>query len=196
MVSANASPSRDGPRRRKRVTKKQQIIALYLSGNKNIEDLATMTNARASYVSTVLQNAGLIHGYFDLYTSTGYPMNLYSKLFARKLGFKNASAARRSVAILDQVYERFARAGDRPGQHHALYMALVMFDRARWTGRGTEAELFRRWLVAHLRPAASSANEDAAPTTGSKPRQDGAKRKGRCTGKSDSELPPRPPSSA
>jgi hypothetical protein len=195
MVSASAPTSRDGPRRRKRVTKKQQIIALYLSGNKNIEDLATMTSARASYVSTVLQNAGLIHGYFDLYTSTGYPMNLYSKLFAGKLGFKNASAARRSVAILDQVYERFARAGDRPGQHHALYMALVMFDRARWTGRGREAELFRRWLVAHLRPVSSTAGADAATTAGSKPKQHDDRRKGRRTGKSVLESPPRPPSS-
>jgi hypothetical protein len=194
MLPENASPSRNVARRRKRVTKKQQILALYLSGNKNIEDLATITNARASYVSSVLQNAGLIHGYFDLYTSTGYPMNLYSKLFAGKLGFKDESAARRSVAILDQVYGRFARAGDRPGQHHALYMALVMFDRARWTGRGREAELFRRWLVAHLMRASSSADEDAATTTASKPRKDKDKPKGRRTGKSDPESPPRPSS--
>lgn len=194
MLSENASRSQNVVRRRNGVTKKQQIIALYLSGNKNIEDLAATTNARASYVSTVLQNAGLIHGYFDLYTSTGYPMNLYSKLFAGKLGFKNEAAARRSVAILDQVYRRFAGAGDRPGQHHALYMALVMFDRARWTGRGREAELFRRWLVAHLMSASSSADEDAATTTASKPRKDKDKPKGRRTGKSDPESPPRPSS--
>ena len=63
-LSGNTTP------RRRRTTKKQQIIALYLSGMTDVEDLARMTNARASYVATVLQNAGLLHGYFDLYTST------------------------------------------------------------------------------------------------------------------------------
>ncbi len=176
MVAKHASPSRQTTRHAKRVTKKQQIIALYLSGNKDVEDLAKITNSRASYVSTVLQNAGLIHGYFDLYTSTGYPMNLYSKLFAGKLGFKNEATARRSVAILDRVYRRFTKTGDRPGQHHALYLALVMFDRARWTGRGREAELFRRWLMAHLTAASSRTGEDAAASTGAKPGEDDDKR--------------------
>jgi hypothetical protein len=169
MLAQQASPQRKAARHPKRVTKKQQIIALYLSGNRDIEDLAAMTNSRASYVSTVLQNAGLVHGYFDLYTSTGYPMNLYSKLFARRLGFKDEATARRSVAILEQAYRRFARTGDRPGQHHTLYMALVMFDRARWTGRGREAQLFRRWLVSQLTAASSPAHEDAAASPAAKP---------------------------
>jgi hypothetical protein len=50
---------------RRGATKKQQIIALYLSGITDgitdIEELAGMTSARPSYVATVLQNAGLFH---------------------------------------------------------------------------------------------------------------------------------------
>ena len=32
-------------------------------------------------------------------------------------------------------------------------MALTMFDRARWTGKGREAEIFRHWLMARLNDA-------------------------------------------
>lgn len=106
--------------------------------------------APASYVSTVLQQAGFLRDYFDLYTSTAQPMNIYSKVFANKLGFKDEATARRSVALLDQWYRRFAEEGDRAGQHHALSMALIMFDRAPWTGRRREADLYRQWLVAQL----------------------------------------------
>jgi hypothetical protein len=69
MVPEDTTPSGDAALRPRRMTKKQQIISLYLSGITNVEDLAMITNARTSYVSAVLQNAGLIHGYFDLYTS-------------------------------------------------------------------------------------------------------------------------------
>jgi hypothetical protein len=151
--------------RAQRMTKKQQIIALYLSGITHVEDLATITHTRPSYVGTVLQNAGLLRGYFDLYTSTAHPMNVYSKLFAGKLGFKDEATARHSVALVDELYGRFARAGDRAGQHHALSMALVMFDRARWTGKEREADLFRQWLVAHLTPAHATGEENITATT-------------------------------
>ncbi|MBA3633798.1 MAG: hypothetical protein H0W58_13475, partial [Acidobacteria bacterium] len=36
------------------------------------------------------------------------------------------------------------------GQHHTLEMALTMLDRARWTGKLEEAEIYRRWLVGKL----------------------------------------------
>lgn len=134
----------------RRVTKKDQIIALYLSGITNIEDLALMTDARPSYVGAVLQRAGHLHGYFDLYTSTAHPMNVYSKLFASKLGFKNEATARQSITVIDRLYKQFEMAGDRAGQHHALSMALVMFDRARWTDKMREADIFRQWLLHHL----------------------------------------------
>lgn len=131
-------------------SKKDQIVALYLSGVETVEELALLTQSRPSYVGTVLQEAGLGPGYFDLYTSTSQPMNVYSKYFAGELGYRDPDAARRSVAVIDRRYRQFALAGDRAGQHHALLMALTMFDRARWTGKDAEAEPFRQWLVAHL----------------------------------------------
>lgn len=140
-------------RRARRVSKKDQIIALYVSGMSEVEDLAIITGSRPSYVGSVLQEAGLISSYFDLYTSTAHPMNVYSKFFANKLGFKDEEAAQASVELIDRLYGQFEFAEDRAGQHHALMMALVMFDRARWTGKGREAEIFRRWLTLRLEEA-------------------------------------------
>ena len=140
-------------RRTKRVSRKDQIIALYLSGMNEIEDLAIITGARPSYVGSVLQESGLVKDYFDLYTSTSHPMNVYSKFFANKLGFKDEEKARESIELIDQLYRQFEFAQDRAGQHHALSMALVMFDRARWTGKGREADIFRHWLLARLNEA-------------------------------------------
>jgi hypothetical protein len=140
-------------RRTSRVSRKDQIIALYLSGMNEIEDLAIITGARPSYVGSVLQESGLVKGYFDLYTSTAHPMNVYSKFFANKLGFKDEETARESIELIDKLYRQFAYAQDRAGQHHALSMALVMFDRARWTGKGREADIFRQWLLNQLNEA-------------------------------------------
>jgi len=130
-----------------RPSKKDQIIALATSGLGDVADIAMMTQSRPSYVGTVLQDAGLHAGYFDLYTSTNKPMNVYSKFFAGHLGFKDVEAARRSVELIDRLYHQFELAGDRAGQHHALLMALTMFDRARWTEKEPEADVFRKWLV-------------------------------------------------
>lgn len=129
---------------------KEQILGLYLTGIRAVEDIALLTNARPSYVGAVLQEAGLREDYFDLYTSTSHPMNVYSKFFAGKLGFKDVDTARRSVALIDRLYGQFDLAGDRAGQHHALLMALTMFNRARWTGKAEEADVYRRWLAAQL----------------------------------------------
>jgi hypothetical protein len=38
-------------------------------------------------------------------------------------------------------------------------MALTMFDRARWTGKGREAEVFLNWLTARLGEAALDLEE-------------------------------------
>lgn len=132
------------------VSKKDQIVALFLSGVTEVEDLALLTGTRPSYVGSTLQDAGLVHDYFDLYTSTSHPMNVYSRFFAGKLGFKDVEAARRSVAVIDELYRRFDVAHDRAGQHHALLMALTMFNRARWTGKQDEADVYRRWLLEQL----------------------------------------------
>lgn len=140
-------------RRTRRVSKKDQILSLFLSGMNEVEDLAIITGSRPSYVGATLQEAGLVSGYFDLYTSTAHPMNVYSKFFAGKLGFKDEETARASVELINHLYEQFELAQDRAGQHHALSMALVMFDRARWTGKGREADIFRQWLQGRLNEA-------------------------------------------
>ena len=49
-------------------TKKEQIVALYLSGVESVEELALLTQSRPSYVGSVLAEAGVGPGYFDLYT--------------------------------------------------------------------------------------------------------------------------------
>src|SRR5256885_8724098 len=147
-------------RRERNISKKDQIISLYTSGIGEVEDLAMITGARPSYVASVLQESGLMSGYFDLYTTSAHPMNVYSKFFAGRLGFKDEEAARASVEVIDRLYRQFELARDRAGQHHALVMALTMFDRARWTDKATEAAVFREWLMARLYEAES---QDAAP---------------------------------
>jgi len=146
--------------RTRRVSKKDQIIALYTSGISDVEDLAMITGARPSYVASVLQESNLMTGYFDLYTTSAHPMNVYSKFFARKLGFKDEETARSSIELIDRLYRQFELAGDRAGQHHALVMALTMFDRARWTAKGEEADLFRHWLLARLSESALAKDEE------------------------------------
>jgi hypothetical protein len=131
-------------------SKKDMILSLYNSGTTEIEAIAAVSGAKPSYVGSVLHQAGLIDNYFDLYTSTNYPMNIYSKHFRGKLGFKDVLTAQRSIRNLEQSYRYFAGNQDRAGQHHALEMALTMLDRARWTGKLEEAEIYRRWLVGKL----------------------------------------------
>ena len=146
-------------RRARRVNKKDQILALFVSGINEVEDLAMITGSRPSYVGSLLQEAGLKPGYFDLYTSTSHPMNVYSKFFAGKLGFKDEETARASLELIDRLYRQFEFAGDRAGQHHALTMALTMFNRARWTGKSAEADIFRRWLLGCLQEVDTGGEE-------------------------------------
>jgi hypothetical protein len=152
--------ARGGRKTSARVSKKDQILSLYMSGITEVEDLAMITGSRPSYVGSTLQEAGLKTGYFDLYTSTSHPMNVYSKFFANRLGFKDEATARESVEIVDRLYHQFELAGDRAGQHHALSMALVMYDRARWTGKAAEANIFREWLVNNLVEAVATTDDD------------------------------------
>jgi hypothetical protein len=152
QTQPNPQPAAE-PKEPPKPSKKDQILALAAAGVGDVADIALMTQSRPSYVGTVLQDAGKNSGYFDLYTSTNRPMNVYSKFFAGQLGFKDIDAARRSVELIGRVYWQFELAADRAGQHHALLMALTMFDRARWTNKGPEAEVFRRWLVDRLAEA-------------------------------------------
>lgn len=142
---------RTDPSRHAGSTKKSQIIDLFQSGARDIRDIADRVGSSTSYVASVLQNEGLLFGYFDLYTGTAAPMNVYSKEFSGRLGFKNEDRARRSVELLNQFYSRAQDDKDRAGQHHALLMGLTLFDRARWSGKSREAEIFRDWLIDKLR---------------------------------------------
>jgi hypothetical protein len=146
----------------RRVTKKDQILTLYQAGITDVTDLAAITQSRPSYVAGVLQGSERLPSYFDLYTSTAKPMNAYSKFFAGKLGFRDEEAARESVELIDRLYRQFELAGDRAGQHHAMLMALTMFDRARWTGKEREAAVFGRWLRGRVDEAAAPAAVTAA----------------------------------
>ncbi len=156
-VAGHEPDASDEGRQEGAPTKKEQILDLYHSGIQTVEDLALLTDARPSYVGSVLQEAGLIAGYFDLYTSTASPMNVYSRFFAGRLGFKDEETARESVARIGRLYEQFERTRDRAGQHHALLMALIMFNRARWTGKEAEAEMFRAWLAEQIGPPSGKA---------------------------------------
>jgi hypothetical protein len=146
-------------------SKKEMILSLYNSGTTEVEAIVALTGAKPSYVGSVLQREGLIDNYFDLYTSTAHPMNIYSKYFVGKLGFRNVFAARQSVRVLEEAYWYFDTNQDRAGQHHSLEMALTMLNRARWTGKLEEAEIYRRWLVGKLnRPLISDAKSNEAAT--------------------------------
>ncbi len=153
LISDQEDNDPDAEQPERRASKKDQIISLFTSGMGSVEDLAMITSSRPSYIASVLQAAGLMSGYFDLYTTTSHPMNVYSRFFAGKLGFKNETTARRSVELIDYYYRQFELAGDRAGQHHALMMAMTMFNRARWTRKSREAEIFRQWLLAKLAEA-------------------------------------------
>ena len=131
-------------------SKKDMILSLFETGITQIETIAAISGARPSYVGAVLHREGLIDNYFDLYTSTSSPTNVYSKHFQGKLGFKNVESARRSVNVLEGAYCYFDQQRDRAGQHHSLEMALTMLDRGRWTGKLEEAEVYRQWLVRKL----------------------------------------------
>lgn len=140
----------DTSQQRELKSKKDMILSLFNSGVTEIETIAAVSGARPSYVGAVLHREGLVDNYFDLYTSTGYPMNVYSKHFRGKLGFKDVETADRGVKNLENGYQYFSRILDRAGQHHTLELGLTMLDRARWTGKMQEAEIYRRWLVGKL----------------------------------------------
>ena len=130
-------------------SKKDRIIALYESGTTDIAAIVRQTKARPSYVAQVLQRAGFLSGYFDLYTTTAREQNVYTRFFRNVLSFKTVDAARESVEKIDRLFNYFERLGDRAGQHQACVIALVGKNRARWSGKQEESEVFNEWLAAH-----------------------------------------------
>jgi hypothetical protein len=131
----------------KQPTKKDRILNLYFAGTTDIEKLSQKVGSRPSYVAEVLHRAGLVEGYYDLYTTTGREQNIYSKFFSNILSFKSPEAARRSVERINNLYRYFESIGDRAGQHHAQVIALTGRNRARWSGKMEEAQIFSDWLL-------------------------------------------------
>ncbi len=148
-TEADSRKSRFTEQPAERRTKKEQIIELYQSGVTEIAEIVHQLGARPSYVAQVLQSAGLLTGYFDLYTTTASDQNFYSRFFRNVLAFKTVAAASGSVRRLDRLYNYFERIGDRAGQHHAMVLALTGRNRARWSGKHEAAKVFGDWLVVH-----------------------------------------------
>jgi hypothetical protein len=80
-------------------SKKDMILSLYNSGTTEVEAIAAVSGAKPSYVGSVLHQAGLIDNYFDLYTSTNYPMNIYSKHFRGNSASKTYLRHKEAFAI-------------------------------------------------------------------------------------------------
>jgi len=140
-------------RQPKRVTrkdsKKNRILELHRAGTADISEIARQVGTRPSYVAGVLQSAGLIQGYFDLYTTTARDQNTYSRFFRNALSFKTVEAAQESVEQIARLYKYFERIGDRAGQHHAEVLALTGRNRARFSGKKEESRIFEEWLFNH-----------------------------------------------
>ena len=135
--------------RDRRASKKEHVIALYRAGTTDIAEIVRRTGVRPSYAAQVLQRAGLLTGYFDLYTTTGREMNVYGRFFRNVLQFRTVEAARSSVDKIDKLYNYFERLGDRAGQHQSMVMALTGKNRARWSGKHDAAAVFSEWLASH-----------------------------------------------
>lgn len=148
MIAEN--PSSSGfvthTRQSQKLSKKAQILDLFRSGITDPVELAAYAETSSSYVAQVLRSAGLLGGYFDLYTTTASDQNVYSRYFRGVLAFKDLAAARASVQRIDELYRHFDSIGDRAGQHQAMVIALTGQNRARWCGKTREAALFHDWL--------------------------------------------------
>ena len=135
--------------RAKTPTKKDLVLNLYHQGITDVAAIGQQTKIHPSYVAQVLRQAGLLTGYFDLYTSTNAEQNVYSRFFRHVLSFKNIEAAKKSIDRIDSLYQYFEEIGDRAGQHQAMVLALTGKNRARWSGKHEEAKIFSDWLAAH-----------------------------------------------
>ncbi len=131
-------------------SKKQRIISLYESGTRSVDEIAEAVDTSTSYVAAVLRDRGYLNNYFDLYTATSAPMNVYTQELGGRLGYRDLERAQESIETLEEFYEKAKTAKDRPAQHHALVSALTLFDRARFSQKLDEAGVFRTWIVEKL----------------------------------------------
>lgn len=130
-------------------SKKTRILELWQEGQHDIAQIVRRVKARPSYVARVLHEAGHLTEYFDLYTETGSERNVYTRYFRNVLNISSVETAQESVARIDRLYNYFERLGDRAGQHQATILALTGQNRARWSGKPEEAQVFKDWLIAH-----------------------------------------------
>ncbi len=135
------------PIKKPRYTKKSRVLDLFRSGVTDVGVIARTVGTQPSYVASVLQTAGLIQNYFDLYTTTAHEQNLYGRYFKNILSFRDVEAAKESVRRIANLYNHFERLGDRAGQHHAQVIALTGLNRAKWSGKLEEARIFQAWLT-------------------------------------------------
>jgi hypothetical protein len=130
------------------MSKRQLSRELYAQGLR-VDAISELLDTDPSYVANSLIAAGQTPAYVDLYTHTG-PQNRYAAMLAGVLRFKDLSAARESVARIDELYHRFEHARDRRGQHQTQLLALTGKNRAEGVGKREEARLFADWLIEHL----------------------------------------------
>lgn len=132
------------------MSKKEKIIKLYENNVKNIAQIAALTSAKPSYVAQVLQEKKLIHHYHDLYSHVGEDSNIYSPIFKDVLSFKNKESSKESIKEIDLLYNQFKKDKDPAGQHEAMSVALVGFNRAKFSNKIEEADIFKRWIKEKL----------------------------------------------
>lgn len=132
----------------KRMSKRQRSRELYEQGLR-VDAISEVLGTDPAYVANSLIAAGHAPEYVDLYTHTG-PQNRYAGMLAGVLRFKDLTAARESVARIDEMYHQFKQTRDRRGQHQAQLLALTGKNRAEGLGKREEARLFADWLIEHL----------------------------------------------
>ncbi|MBW3625385.1 MAG: hypothetical protein KY468_18475 [Armatimonadetes bacterium] len=128
-----------------KTTKKDRSLALFDEGVQDIPTIAEMVGTNPTYVAHSLINAGKSVDYSDLYTPSR-PRNRYGDDFNGVLRFKDLDAAKESVRKIGLRYDFYRDLGDRQGQYHARYVALIGYDRAMGLGKTREAKVFAEWI--------------------------------------------------
>ena len=127
------------------MTKKDKSLALFEEGVHDVNLIAEKVGANPTYVAHSLINAGKSVDYSDLYTPSR-PRNRYGEDYNGVLRFKDPEAARESVRKIDERYRFYRELGDRQGQYHARFLALIGYDRAMGLGKTREARIFAEWM--------------------------------------------------